>query len=167
MPVVVWHGRVIRYAFAGSWHETDANPDRALSQRRTAVAAFAVLAAVLGRIAGHWWLRRRINHEHFLVGDLLVLPFAAATATTGVTGHSTLLAYFAPTTLGVLAFSLLVLPAISWMGEPSAPRGPDPQEPEHTPRIPTTTCATGRSGNGSGEGQRGLSERPTMWIWTI
>ena len=133
MPVVVWHGRVIRYAFAGSWHETDANPDRALSQRRTAVAAFAVLAAVLGRIAGHWWLRRRINHEHFLVGDLLVLPFAAATATTGVTGHSTLLVYIAPTTLGVLAFSLLVLPAIPWMGEPSAPRGPDPQEPEHTP----------------------------------
>jgi hypothetical protein len=134
IPMVVWHGHVMRYEFADEWHTTDADPDRAITRQRSAVALFALAAAVLGRFVGHWWLRRRrVNHDHFLAGDLLVLPFALATAALAVTGHSTTLAFLAPATLGMLVISLIVLPAIPWMWEPGAPREPEALEPERTP----------------------------------
>lgn len=122
MPVVVWHHRVVRFELGGTWHASDNDPDRIADDWRSMVAVFAAVAAVLGRFTTHWWLRRRVDHLRFLVGDLAVLPCAGATLIAAATGHATTLAYLAPLTLTVLAVSVFVLPAVPWISEPGRPR---------------------------------------------
>lgn len=130
LPVAVWRSHVIRFEFADAWHTTDDAPTVTLDDWRILVCVFTAGAAICGRISVHRWLGNHISHKHFLVSDLLVLPFIVATVVVATTSHLLPLTYLVPFTIAALLVSAFVLPAVPWMRLPSKPQVTAPSEPE-------------------------------------